>query len=457
MEKSTFFEDSKTVHTASAPGRLDVMGGVADYAGSLLLQMPIKQKSTVSIAGRNDTRLRVYSKQAAGEGLPETVEIDLSSLDLQAERIDFEHIRDAFAQTEGGSWALYVAGCFILSMHKRLIPFQGADAYVDSDVPIGKGVSSSAAIEVSTLCAIAEMYGVSFNKLELPILAQQVENSIVGAPCGLMDQLSSYLGRKNRLLPIVCQPASVSPLIDIPEGLHFIGIDSDVQHSVSGRNYGKVRTAAFMGYTLIALDHGTNVEALRSGRETGNTLSLPYRGYLANIEVDEFENRYLDKLPDSMKGRDFLEKYKISIDLVTAIDPEESYNIKVCASHPVYENRRIKRFMSLLVEAGLQPERTDLYEEMGRLMVQSHESYSACGLGHENTDEIIEMVKQAGSHSGVHGGRVTGGGNGGTVCVLAYGDRGLETATKIWQRYQKKHQNHAVFFRQSSDGAFHGQ
>jgi galactokinase len=91
-----------------------------------------------------------------------------------------------------------------------------------SEVPLGKGVSSSASIEVATMKVLAHAFGLALKKTELPLLAQRVENYVVGAPCGLMDQLACYLGQPKKILPILCQPDLIEESITIPEVVHSL-------------------------------------------------------------------------------------------------------------------------------------------------------------------------------------------------------------------------------------------
>ncbi len=91
---------------------------------------------------------------------------------------------------------------------------------------------------------------------------------------------------------------------------------------------------------------------------------------------------------------------------------------------------------------------------MGQLIMQSHDSYSAVGLGNEFTDKIVGMVRDAGPEKGVYGARVSGGGNGGTVCVLSYGKEGKRTVKEIHKNYQKMVKQKLFFFSGSSQGAY---
>ena len=102
--------------------------------------------------------------------------------------------------------------------------------------------------------------------------------------------------------------------ISIPRGINFSGIDSGVRHAVSGASYSDVRAAAFMSYTIIALSEGATVEDLDHARTSGDWSKLPYKGFLANIPVPVFEEKYLSLLPAKISGKDFLSQYKVSID-----------------------------------------------------------------------------------------------------------------------------------------------
>ncbi len=436
MASSVFFE-------ASAQGRLDVMGGIADYSGSLVLQMPIKEKTSVRVRLRNDFICTFESCIESGEKLSATV--DYRDY-LQEGRIEYEFTQREFKSVTHTAWIAYVLGCVLVLQKEKQIDFTGADFIIGSDVPLGKGVSSSASLEVATMKALAHAFTISFTGTELPILAQRTENLVVGAPCGLMDQLSSYLGEPRKLLPIVCQPDLIQSSISIPEDIFFLGIDSGVRHSVGGSSYSDVRCAAFMGYTMIARELGASREDINNAIERHDFSQLPYKGYLCNISVAEFEMRLKNKLPISISGIDFILHYGSSIDGVTSIDETKHYNILACVTHPIYENERVHRFKRLLMDVN---ESVSSSEEnniaaMGELMYQSHESYSSIGLGSERTDEIVKFAKEL--NPSVHGAKITGGGSGGTVCILAHGLEGKESVHRLHQALCAKYKSKLKLF-----------
>jgi L-arabinokinase len=144
----------------------------------------------------------------------------------------------------------------------------------------------------------------------------------------------------------------------------------------------------------------------------------------------------------------------MSIDTVTKIEAQKLYKPAVCGRHPVYENSRVIEFKTLMKNFRTEKDKHRALIKMGNLMMQSHESYSAVGLGNEHTDMILELVREAGAARGVFGARVSGGGNGGTVCVLSYGNEGKSTVKEIYQKYKHIKRQRLFFFSGSSHGAY---
>src|SRR3989442_7244474 len=119
---------------------------------------------------------------------------------------------------------------------------------------------------------------------ELATACQAVENQVVGAPCGIMDQMTSACGRRDRLLRLRCQPGMIEGYVDIPRGYRFYGIDSGLSHAVAGADYGTVRTAAFMGYRMIAAAAGLRAARDRSPLPIDDP---PCGGYFPNFTGPE--------------------------------------------------------------------------------------------------------------------------------------------------------------------------
>ncbi|KAG0616552.1 hypothetical protein M758_5G124600 [Ceratodon purpureus] len=470
---------------ARAPGRLDVMGGIADYSGSLVLQMPIKEACHVAVQRSPPTLQRLWKHTRArlsahgGAAKPvvcivsfgsdmvnraPTFDMDLSDfLDSNGDPISYEAARQYFKQDTSQKWAAYVAGTLLVLMRELGVRFlDSISILVSSDVPEGKGVSSSAALEVATMSAIAAAYGLKISPRDLAILCQKVENHVVGAPCGVMDQMASACGEANKLLAMVCQPAEVKGHVNIPLHVQFWGIDSGIRHSVGGADYGSVRVGAFMGRRIIQCISSKQCEGLKAlaaedvdDPEFALSLVDAKEQYLCNIPPHRLEGEYADELPAKMKGQEFLNSFGSHNDPVTRIDPNQSYAIKAPTAHPVYEDFRVKSFAVALTAAESDEQLTAL----GELMLQSHYSYSKCGLGSHGTDRLVRLVKstnQKAQSDGatLFGAKITGGGCGGTVCVLGRaGARSSDQILKIQESYKAATGHLPYIFEGSSMGA----
>jgi galactokinase len=451
-EHAAFFASHAPVWVARAPGRLDLMGGIADYSGALVLQLPLSV-ATWAAAQPTDTPLvTVRSLSVESAEVEPELTIPLAALAPAGEPLTYPAANKLLATDPRRAWAAYVAGAFVVLQRECRASFRhGLRMLIHSNVPAGKGVSSSAALEVAAMQVIGIAYGLDLEARQAALLCQKVENLIVGAPCGVMDQMTAACGEEGRLLALLCQPAELRDAVRIPEGLEVWGIDSGIRHAVSGADYGSVRCGAFMGYRIIAELAGLTVAQRGEGRVE---IDDPYwRGYLANIEPAAWEERFRARVSEELGGRDFLAAYGGFTDTVTRVDPTRTYAVRQPTAHPIYEHDRVRLFAKLL-ERGTTDEQT--LRLMGELMYQSHASYSACGLGADGTDQLVEAVRHAGPAAGLYGAKITGGGSGGTVAVLAR--RGAEREVlRIAEQYRRETGRPAMLFGGSSPGAFrHG-
>ena len=232
----------------------------------------------------------------------------------------------------------------------------------------------------------------------------------------------------------------------MPEELEVWGIDSGIRHFVGGADYRRVRTAAFMGYRIIADLAG--LSAKRTG-DSGHLIieDQQWNGYLANITPEEFEREYAPRIPERMSGHDFLDKYDGITDTVTSVDPTVEYPVLAATGHPISEHGRVNSFAAILKDwRGDEQAR-----KLGELMYGSHDSYSACGLGSQATDALVALARDS-LEDGLYGAKITGGGSGGTVAVL--GRRGAaEAVYKIAAGYHEQTGYEPAIICGSSPGA----
>ena len=444
-EVRSLFAPGEDVVIARAPGRLDVMGGIADYSGSLVLEMPTAEATLAAVQKDATGQIRVVSLGTEDDGRALECTMSLSDLMAGDVPISYERARALFRRDSKRAWAAYVVGVLLVLMRERGVRLsQGVRILIKSDVPEGKGVSSSAALEVATAQAVVAVLDLAVEPYEMAMLCQKVENLVVGAPCGVMDQMTAVCGRADELLSLLCQPAQLCGFVSIPESLAVWGLDSGERHAVAGADYGSVRVGAFMGYRIIADLAGLAVEAGESVRVVDPT----WAGYLANITPATYERSYASHLPDYMTGRAFEQRYGGTTDPVTTIDPDRTYPVRTATAHPIHEHARVQAFAELLEGDLTDEDRVRL----GELMVASHASYSACGLGSRGTDLLVSLVRQIGVRAGLYGAKITGGGSGGTVAVLGRRDAS-EAIARVGAQYADRTGHQPYLFRGSSPGA----
>jgi L-arabinokinase len=448
QEVHSFFDKQGEIFIARAPGRLDVMGGIADYSGSLVLELPIAEATLAALQVDQSRRLRVVSL-LENDTRAVSFELPISALEVNGRPIDYEQATSYFKGDTVPHWAAYVAGVFLVLMRERCVRFdQGVQLLLSSRVPEGKGVSSSAALEIASMSAVLSAFNIEVEPRDVALLCQQVENLVVGAPCGVMDQMTSACGEEDQLLTLLCQPAELLGTIRMPNDLAVWGLDSGVRHSVCGADYGSVRVGTFMGYRIIAELAGLSVQRIN---QTVVVQDPQWKGYLANISPAEFEQRFADRLPERISGAEFVERYGGTTDTVTRVETDRNYAVLNPTSHAVYESYRVQKFAELLRSHGNSPDNRKP-ELLGHLMFDSHASYSACGLGSEGTDALVELVKTIGVGRGLYGAKITGGGSGGTVAVLGNRDAG-DVIEDVAHRYAQRTGYKPYIFSGSSPGS----
>lgn len=346
----------------SAPGRLDLLGGVADYAGALVLEAPTRVTTTVDALPAD----RFVIGPATFE--PEEL-VALASLDYVDLRAELGHLP---------RWVTYPLGVALVLLRHGLIEPPTVELHVRSDVPQSVGVSSSAALEVATARALAP----GADPMQLALLCQEAENQVVGAPCGVMDQVAVSVGRPGALLPILCRPASVAAAVDLPPALEVVGWPTGAEHDVRGLPYRRARTAAFMGKRIVEAAVGERC------------------GW-----ISELPSGAVALLPEVVRGDEYLDRWDGTDDPITTVDPNVDYPVRAATAFGGEEHRRSEQLLASLADpSGTRP-----------ILAASHAGYDAMGLGHPLADAVVAAALERPS---VLGARSSGGGSGGTVVVL---------------------------------------
>jgi L-arabinokinase len=354
-----------TSRVGRAPGRLDLLGGVADYSGARVLEVATRLTTTVTAEPAD--ALSIGPVRLAPE--------ELAALAA----LPFDEVREAIGAWP--RWTHYVLGVALVLVRHGAIEPPRAHLSVESDVPASVGVSSRAALEVATARALGAD---DVEPLRLAALCQEAENQVVGAPCGIMDQVVVTMGRAGAVLPVLCRPASVDPIVEVPDDLEVVGVPTGAAHDVGGAPYGRARAAAFMGKRIV------EEAAARSWH------------WASELPADA-----VAQLPDALGGAEFLERWGATEDPLTAIDPEETYPVGAATAFGREEHARSDALRTALQRG--------VGDAIGPIMAASHAGYDAMGLGHPAASLVVERVL---GRAGVLGARSSGGGSGGTVVVV---------------------------------------
>jgi galactokinase len=228
--------------TADAPGRVNLIGEHTDYNGGFVLPVAIPQRTRVEAAARDDANVRIWSAQYEDE---RPVEFTLGE------------------ERPGRGWADYIKGVTRALAGERL---RGFDARVESDVPLGSGLSSSAALEIAAGRALRQLFHLPIGDVELARIGQRAENEFVGAPVGIMDQMACSLADTGAALFLDTRTLEHEH-VPLPSGAALIVIDSGIAHQHAAGGYRIRRAECAEAARQLGVDQLRDVDDLaRVGR-----------------------------------------------------------------------------------------------------------------------------------------------------------------------------------------------
>jgi galactokinase len=357
---STRFDElygSPPLITADAPGRVNLIGEHTDYNDGLVLPAALPLRTKVELAARNGYQIRVWS-DAFADRPPISFSLDID----QAHRDWTDYVR-------GMVWALREYGLE-----------HGFDARITSTVPVGGGLSSSAALLIALGRALRQAFGLQLDDLELARLARKAETDFVGAPVGIMDQMACSLADETNALFIDTRTLACER-IPLPADVEILVIDSGVRHSHASGEYRVRRDECQRAAARLG------VSSLR--------------------DIQETDLRVIEALPDPLNRR---------------------------ARHVVTENGRVLSAIEAL--------RSNSMAETGRLFLASHASMRDDF--EVSTPVVDALVDATAATAGVYGARLTGGGFGGAIVALTERGRAIEIGNAVVARHNQRFPHHAT-------------
>lgn len=221
-----------------APGRVNIIGEHTDYNEGFVLPASINKAIYVAISKRNDNQISLYS-----ENYKENIEISLSDI------------------KPTGNWATYILGVTD-QLIKRGYGIGGFNLVIDGDIPVGAGMSSSAAVECAAVFALNELFDLRIDKMEMVRIAQKAEHSFSGVMCGIMDMFTSMFGKKGHVIKLDCRSLEYEYKPLTLDGYKLVLFNTNVKHSLSSSEYNIRRQQCEQGVEWIQKHHSF-VESLR--------------------------------------------------------------------------------------------------------------------------------------------------------------------------------------------------
>jgi galactokinase len=350
---------------ATAPGRVNLIGEHTDYNDGFVLPMTIERQTLFLGEPTDDQDVTLHSLTTG----------ETASFSLRGG-----------VQRGEPAWSNYVRGV-VAGFQRLKIPLTGFNAVIDSDVPLGGGLSSSAALEVSAATLLEALTGRQLAPVEKALLCQQAEHEFAGVPCGIMDQFISVLGRKDHLLLLDCRSRSTELVPMSDPAVAVLVINTNVRHKHAGGEYAQRRAQC------EAAARALKVQALR------------------DVVVEKLE-------PAGTK-----------------LDPV----IFRRARHVVTENARTLQAAQTL--------RAGNWSALGKLMYESHHSLrDDYEVSCPELDAVVEVAQGIGVKGGVFGCRMTGGGFGGCAVALVKAAE-VERLSKLFMAgYERKTRNLPILF-----------
>jgi galactokinase len=362
MNFGKIYAGQKPAFVSRASGRVELIGGHTDYNEGFVIAAAIDSSAFVAAAKRDDNIICLYSEWAR-------------------QRHEFEP-SPALEPSQDCQWANYGRGVAAYLCQEGL-HVKGANLYIASDVPVGAGLSSSAALEVSLAKAMIHLSSPDWQiqPKRLAQICQKAENVYAKSPCGILDQITAVTATKDHVILLDCRDVSVRLLPFDSNACSIMIFNSMVKHEIGGGEYGKRR---------------------RQCEEACAVIAKKYRKVKALRDADEV---MLNSVKNQLDNVQFLR-----------------------ASHVIGENARVLAAAEALKQNDI--------EKLGRLMNESH--YSARDLYQISCEQTDFLAEQLWKSDGAYGARLCGGGFGGSVVALVRPDAAAKITKNVRKAYKDR-------------------
>lgn len=344
---------------ARAPGRINLIGEHTDYNMGFVLPAAIEQSACVALGMRTDTEIHVHAVD-----LRQQHQTNLDALD-----------------SHNAPWSAYVLGV-VQQLQRSGFALSGFNLVLSSSVPVGAGMSSSAAVECASLVGLDGLFGLGLERMDMVRMAQRAENEYVGVKCGIMDMFASMIGRKDHAIRLDCRSLEYRYFPLQLGNYRIVLFDTRVRHSLAGGEYNQRRQSCEEGVQLLQ------------------------RNYPQVMSLRDAEAQMLDSLPGAGASREVYQRCR----------------------YVVEENERLLSGCQLLEQGNI--------EGFGKKMFASHAGLrDLYAVSCAELDLLVELAMQ---NPAIAGARMMGGGFGGCTINLVKADQVEETYAAFREAYGAK-------------------
>jgi galactokinase len=361
----------------AAPGRVNLIGEHVDYNDGFVMPMAIDRYCVIAAGEANDEARMTNDESAPHSSFVICHSSFTASVFSVATNDETVILLDRpAAHPTPGHWSNYVAGVIALCAERGMRP-PGFHAVIDSAVPFGGGLSSSASLEVATATLLEAMTGTTLNPVDKALLCQKAEHEFAGVPCGIMDQFASVMCRADYLMLLDCRTQQIEHIPLVDPNITVLIINTNVKHELSGGEYAERRAqcesvARKLGVTSLRDATLSQLDAQRD-------------------QLDPIELR---------RARHVVSEIERTLDAAAAI-------------------------------------KADDWRCVGRLMYASHDSLrNDYEVSCPELDLLVHLARQIGAQGGVIGSRMTGGGFGGCTVSLLETSKAADVAHFLAKQYQ---------------------
>ncbi|MFX1449562.1 MAG: galactokinase [Promethearchaeota archaeon] len=352
-------ENKMNMKIAMAPGRINLIGEHTDYNEGFVFPCAVSKENIMAAIPNRSKMIRVYSLN-----YNDSLQFSINDLNLT------------------GTWIDYIKGV-VFYLKEAGYEINGITGVLHSNIPIGGGLSSSAALEVVSAYIFKSLYDLDINYKDLALICYKAERIFMNISCGIMDQFISALGKKNCFLFLDCRPPYNFEHIELPrDDVKMVIMDTKIHHAAS-KVLNIRREECFKGVEIIREKTGLDISSLR------------------DISIDQFEE-VKNFLPQLIRNR---------------------------CEHVIYENQRVLKSKEAIRKGD--------FELLGNLMYTSHSSLDT--LYEVTCKELNSMVEITKNIDGVIGARMTGAGLGGCACCICYDWATNEVINKTKKEYEKEY------------------